>query len=503
MASFGEGFAQGFAQSAGRARSRRLEREKFDYQKQQDQISNQRLDEAMQIQREKFGMEKEQYQTAKAIADRQGAAMSIINAAVPKVGYSGAIELLEKTGYATEAMGYKKSKLEMDEALLKNAQTKQMTEKQKSDMLRDGYTSVGYFANMVAQQPDDKKADVWQKIHPLVEAMAPGQFSPAYNADTQAKLAGVMAIAGPAEQKYKAQENVKKLEIQKGELLQRIDQLRQLGDPTSSAQANQLEKDLNSNMIDIAQGRANILEKSAVRGAQMADTLIKQYNTLTTGYRTSAGAYNKILESFKQGTLAGDIGGVYAFIKLLDPNSTVREGEVVLTSQAPAIAQKLALVYARMAKGQLYTQGQRDGITKEAQKLFEVEQRQYDLTLDQYRSLAVKQGIDPKVFPDYTMKKTENIAEGIMKDPSIPDNLKKQAYEAIKAGADPDNVQKRLQEMNKQQRDGSGQSAPQQAQQMIGGDQGVPSPMPSQGSTPSFADPTAQSQIPSIPTGGQ
>jgi hypothetical protein len=59
---------------------------------------------------------------------------------------------------------------------------------------------------------------------------------------------------------------------------------------------------------------------------------------------------------------ARDIAMLYSFIKILDPESVVREGEVKLSDQAKGLLQSLGIEWNRIWNGQLLDERQRNGI---------------------------------------------------------------------------------------------------------------------------------------------
>ncbi len=64
-------------------------------------------------------------------------------------------------------------------------------------------------------------------------------------------------------------------------------------------------------------------------------------------FGTQAESFKKLESASTLGTAQGDIGMIFAYMKLLDPNSTVREGEAAQAQQAPGVPTQILNMYNR------------------------------------------------------------------------------------------------------------------------------------------------------------
>lgn len=90
---------------------------------------------------------------------------------------------------------------------------------------------------------------------------------------------------------------------------------------------------------------------------------------------------------------AGDLAIAYGFLKILDPGSIVREGEVQLTADAGSLAQRVAGDFKRVFSGERLTDGQREDFILQAGKQFKTAEAQYMRSLNDARDFATRHGL--------------------------------------------------------------------------------------------------------------
>jgi hypothetical protein len=94
-------------------------------------------------------------------------------------------------------------------------------------------------------------------------------------------------------------------------------------------------------------------------------------------------------------TRAGDLNIVYAFAKLLDPSSVVREGEAVMVKSAAALPDWLVGQINRLNGGQALQPQTRAAIQHEAQGRMANARTMVDKRLQFYRDFAQRNGLNP------------------------------------------------------------------------------------------------------------
>ncbi len=132
-----------------------------------------------------------------------------------------------------------------------------------------------------------------------------------------------------------------------------------------------------------------------VDSAKISTQLRKEFQGLPVFKDTMnlASAYEKI--STASPTAAGDMSLVFGYMKILDPGSTVREGEYANAKNAGGVPDRIISIYNGAKNGQILTDAQRAAFKKEAQGVFEAQLKKYRQVAEQYKGLAGRQGARP------------------------------------------------------------------------------------------------------------
>jgi hypothetical protein len=109
--------------------------------------------------------------------------------------------------------------------------------------------------------------------------------------------------------------------------------------------------------------------------------------------QTIATAYNKIMSTSETG--AGDMSLIFGYMKLLDPNSTVREGEYATAQNAGSLPQNVIAFYNRTLSGEKLAPELRAQFKNEAGKVYGAQMQRYDAIANQYKRIAQQSGINP------------------------------------------------------------------------------------------------------------
>jgi hypothetical protein len=94
----------------------------------------------------------------------------------------------------------------------------------------------------------------------------------------------------------------------------------------------------------------------------------KEYTDLTKDYRTVAQAFDRVAAS--QDTGPGDIALIFNYMKMLDPGSTVREGEFSTAQNSGGIPTAIRNTYNQAVAGERLTAEQRASFKSQAEDLF-------------------------------------------------------------------------------------------------------------------------------------
>lgn len=116
---------------------------------------------------------------------------------------------------------------------------------------------------------------------------------------------------------------------------------------------------------------------------------------------------------------AGDLALIFNYMKMLDPNSVVRESEYATVGNAQGVPARIRNLYNQLIAGAQIDQTTRDDIFALAGKLYEGQQTLQQRVTDQFFSIAERVGLDPaNILLDLGPALTDTAAlpEGVTED---------------------------------------------------------------------------------------
>lgn len=108
-----------------------------------------------------------------------------------------------------------------------------------------------------------------------------------------------------------------------------------------------------------------------------------------------APAFKKITTAAKSGTAAGDMSMIFGFMKLQDPNSTVREGEYASAKNAAGVPERIITAYNNALKGELLSPEQRADFVGRAKDMYDSQMAAQASLDEQVKAEAKNRGLDP------------------------------------------------------------------------------------------------------------
>lgn len=206
-----------------------------------------------------------------------------------------------------------------------------------------------------------------------------------------------------------------------------------------------LEK-LNSENTQIANALKAAENSTGISFAQLSDkqqdTTLKlrdKYTSESKDFLTIRDAYNRIIVSAQDPSAAGDLALIFNYMKILDPGSTVREGEFANAQNSAGIPDVIRAKYNKVISGQRLAEDTRNDFVSRSKKLFEAQQSQQKTINDNYSMLSSSAGI-PKEFVVRDISsavdtKTENLNDAwnatvgqTSKSTTLLENLMKKIY---------------------------------------------------------------------------
>lgn len=224
------------------------------------------------------------------------------------------------------------------------------------------------------------------------------QTSANEQAALSAEAARKKAIADWAESKQKRR-------LDEGELLSRAAAEPGKKDPELERERLAIERQRVEQQGELGGRKAELEEKKLEekmkpKPAKPGDpsALRKEFNALpeVKQFQEVDAAYRKIQSAAKNVSAAGDLSLIFSYMKMLDPGSTVREGEFANAQNAGGVDDKLIAAYNNVRAGQRLTDSQRADFVNQAGQLYEAQRQQFSAAAKRYQGFATKKGLTPE-----------------------------------------------------------------------------------------------------------
>lgn len=139
--------------------------------------------------------------------------------------------------------------------------------------------------------------------------------------------------------------------------------------------------------------------------------LFKAENTLRDEHTKQSGtfvkirdAYSKVNEAAKNPNAASDIALIFSYMRILDPESVVREGEFATAEKARGVPDTVINLYNRVLKGERLNNEQRSKFVGEARKVYDSQRKSQDKLDKTYREMAKRYDLDERnIVQDFTL----------------------------------------------------------------------------------------------------
>lgn len=128
-------------------------------------------------------------------------------------------------------------------------------------------------------------------------------------------------------------------------------------------------------------------------GINTALKLSDDYEQRSKDYYSQREAYNRIVSSASDPSPAGDLALIFNYMKVLDPGSTVREGEFANAQNSGSLPENVRAKYNKIINGERLTKVQRDDFVKRASTLFNGAKKQQDSVVNEFKNRAKQYGV--------------------------------------------------------------------------------------------------------------
>lgn len=155
---------------------------------------------------------------------------------------------------------------------------------------------------------------------------------------------------------------------------------------------------LSERQLDIAQQRADKTDRQTMKIADI-DRMRNEHNRRVDKVRESRSFADQIMMLSANPNIAKDPSAqtaiVYAFGKMLDPESVVREAEYAIIERSRGLQEQLQAIVPRLSEGARLTPDQIKRMRDVAQQYITSNQDRMNAMSDYYGELATRRGVDP------------------------------------------------------------------------------------------------------------
>jgi hypothetical protein len=157
-----------------------------------------------------------------------------------------------------------------------------------------------------------------------------------------------------------------------------------------------------------SQANAAATREAAIGGRKQSqeNTLRGEFTTQAKEFIAIRNANQKIKQASRDGakdkTGATDMSLVFSYMKLLDPTSTVREGEYASAANSGGVGEKIRNLYNAAAEGKVLSETQRKDFATQANRMYLQAEKNHISLVKDYTGKATNTGADPSnVIVDY------------------------------------------------------------------------------------------------------
>lgn len=176
------------------------------------------------------------------------------------------------------------------------------------------------------------------------------------------------------------------------------------------------------------------------------DNLWEDFEPTWNEYVKAERNFAQMEEAYKRNINgAGDVAMLYGFVKGMDPESVVREGEVALANSANSVLEQLKLRLQKVDQNRALPDSMRDEIFNLIASLKDISAQSYRSVADNAFDRARREQFDPA---DVYGQGVVDAFTGAAQPAQQVNELERLAQEAIAAGADPEEVKRRMEKLS-------------------------------------------------------
>lgn len=179
----------------------------------------------------------------------------------------------------------------------------------------------------------------------------------------------------------------------------------------------QLKAALDQFMMDYQVGQKSSAKMNPQQ-FQGENTLRDEFTKNTQNFVKIRDSYNTIEQAGRNPNAANDLSLIFAYMKILDPGSTVREGEFANAQNAVGVPDQIRNMFNKAQSGERLNDQQRQQFINSARAIYESQKVGYDRQVEDTKRLAQSYGFDPsRVMYNFANQNTQNFQQNNQSDP--------------------------------------------------------------------------------------
>lgn len=126
-----------------------------------------------------------------------------------------------------------------------------------------------------------------------------------------------------------------------------------------------------------------------------ADKLRDEFNAQSKDFVAVGDSYNTVRAAAQDPTAAGDLSLIFAYMKMLDPNSVVREQEFANAQNAAGVPDRIRNQWNKILEGERLNPAQREDFINQAKKVYEIRKTRNQALVKRYSDIAKRNKVNP------------------------------------------------------------------------------------------------------------
>lgn len=239
----------------------------------------------------------------------------------------------------------------------------------------------------ISRAPEEMRPQLWQEARQELiskgyetEESVPEEWTPELSSRMQSMISGAI----PVREQIITPKEEREFALREKGLAQQMN--------IAERRLAIAEKDFNLKAKELEQK----LKTGGLEPKEVFDQTTKlrsEYIKLSGDFIKQRDAYGRVQASAKDPSPAGDLALIFNYMKVLDPGSTVREGEFANAENSGSVPARIFAQYNKVLKGERLTPKMRSDFVNRSGYLFEQAEVQQDQTRNRYVGLARLSGL--------------------------------------------------------------------------------------------------------------